>query len=1594
MWKMIISELSQRAIHKGQKVIFLGTIKAVVQNIYHRGRAVKSAYFSPSTRAIFRSESARYTIFIQMSKEMWDFDSEGSGEIMFNKVINGFLPDLFKRWTKMKARHLVSIVLFCRVEYNFRNSNTALGTELSKLNLKAYSVVKDTRDFYRVVVSETASEDWVNILNGLKREFLVFLRDVSIVRNPFYESGNTPDKQDEVPEFIIAGHPSSSSKSNILEAINLASSQFSRGYIDRDLVRTGVSIIVISAGSGIYDVDYNTLKLTTDSLTVNGIGVDLVCLSNIPLHSVPLFRYRRAHSRACFVDDAGIAIAESSTPRQKQSMKTVDMSDRSHQEIIHSPSSHYFQARIAVDDTWVYAMPHWLDISFWKYPVRGVGYHPENTSNKGSLSFTVSPGSGFTPRCRMYDLLMMGLMENNAREISIPYLKQFNSYQHKSSRDHTVPISYDTQLSAQANIHNYEREKLMSQDLFSTSNYDDNLFSRRRPFQNFRKETRWRKEKIVPIDSNHKDINGTTNYDSSQESSYALYSNGRRLQASNDLERSDDSVAEIQVDSVGTRTSQSSNITMEKSYRVNRQLSFGLGGFGAQKAVASTGVTDNSRVLTDFTRDSESVVSKTEGLSVSSKVKASLTRKFSQHSVTGTVKSLADDKSEKRPSQPISIQHTSRSQTIGLLEGNRVKSSDRNPYKAVKDVNNMDILNAVSITKQAGPRMRLIPDNNTTSHHPTVSSPSEDTLPWFTIANPSNPKEASRDSTGHYRRWQHVFPRPLRLSAMRWKSLCSPAAVPLTSEFFPSHDHLAREYQESFYKISQNEDDELFDSRSIIPPLMSELVAFRLSHGFQLVVGNAASSLAPRKQSVFSKDYTSEAGDIVFMTAGNTMHQLQCLSTTEVEVRRYWKKVAFSDTSPNSADEKMNYEPYIRSASGTTYHQRVIPVKSPVEEYNWNYIDNYLAGYRDTYSDSLRFWRTRFVLIPLQISHTYHETVEETQLDGIKCLTQLWQKYRFISAEEKQLHPLPKKQKDPNPLAIDFQTRDPSKIVAAAFSGFADTISLPESEPTLYPHGSEESEIYQAHNYDLQKLAMELQGEKGINIKDRRWHFTLHHHCFIGSEMATWLLQNFDIETRDDAADLGNRLMEEGLFQHVTRRHQFKDGNYFYQISGEYRMPKSEPKNSWFRSNKKAAATSRPTAELRSESTESLESKSRSSTEFSIDAAEKKTPTKSTRTSTTTPPPPLSKRTRFVLSRVLRYDVDHRKKSYRPEIVNLHYDLLHNPTNCYHIRIDWMNVTAKLIDDAIVSWASIAEKHHLNLVEVPIAEGSCMNQSHPFRSPYTISLAMNPAETEGSRNGFSKSLGSLFDDKFYYQKKILHEHLFVLDYEAASSFPAGSNVTFSWGKPDYKYDQYIHQSGMVLAQINETGKLLVMANRLSRNQAGGAGKEGVRVSRRSDQFRHHHHHQVQDEKEDAEGTSGNKSPELSPNVFARSAGGNLSGQNRPSSIHATMQASSSSSANASSRKTLLTPEQIIGELDAFCNDAEVLARFYEEVSAEAEEGAAAGSMTFHSCTSSPLSKPMSKGHGREGSGLQALALDTTFSKAEARSVSTTGSGTT
>lgn len=1622
MWRMAITELSKRTVYRGQKVIFMGTIKATVKQIYIDGQSVHSGYFSPTTKPIFRSESARYVLFIQMSREMWDFDAEGAGEIMFNKVVSGFLPDLFKRWLKINAKHVVTIIMFTRMQYDgdvsIDRPDDASSHKDTECNTSNY------RDYYRVVVSDMASGDWIKILHQLKLEFRTFLREVSLVTRPFREETDVSSEdirpQDSGTGTVIAGKPSSASQGNILEAINLAAAQFAHDHIDRDLVRTGISVIVITPGTGVFEVDYNMLKLTTDTLIGSGIGIDLVCLSPMPLHSVPLFKYRNpssiSHSLALHEGDVYQAARTTSeldekTPKQGQPnfgpiSRATPLAPLTN--IDRTPTT------MDANNDWKFAMPYWVDISFWSRQTNDMLDLTRTRTADRIVKRSYKKRRTFALRCRLYELQMMGVIENELGDISLPYLEEEHSHpqlddetdKNLSQTSHaaltiaTDPIGsfsskgdrdfsdsrktayrawmedYDNKIFSFAGERHSNTQADSSKggvqgdshsgpssgplkDSFLSTSYRSNrtaigkqvrvspestshqtLYARARgTAESSPRSTSDRLLDTEPAGVPRADVLrrqnlvGHTMIDSARPSMHhrgrsgESNSKGRSVHATPNQSpgpsrghspprRAGMPLVSVAAPLVPTRE----QTKPRPSNWFLRQISFG----GKATAAKPT--------LGDATTDITQGKVKPAMLTVEKSQKGAIAERLASTRLT----------SAEKPSQPITIRSSSRAglsstgspspdqtgrsvETVRDLRTRRT-SMPSHPNSMRKDPGSTFLIAGKGESK---PNLDLSSSGGA-KDAPKTLSPTSAIAPWAVLVNPCNPKRNVMTSINQYRRWHHVFPRTLRTGTLKWRSLCSPAAVPLTHEWFPTAEQLSSEYNESPYKITLSDEDEVTDAPRCRETLIRELVAFRLSHGFQVCTGPAVAEFSGRQEkslaSVLSPEYLASDGDTVFMTVGTSIHQLVCIAGGEVEVKRYHRKPTTALESSAGVDAPLPYRPYIRTAFEPTYDPREIILRPPRKEYNWNFIDTFLAGYQDEFSDVLRFWRARFVLIPVDIPSVSRrpmpmlaeDSEEEVRLEGIRKLTQVWQRYRYFPPEERFSQGTSSgKQKDPNPLAIEYHTRDPSAVVAAGPVNTLINSSDSELAGPIFP----DADKLTTSSIDLKKLAEDLQGDKGIQMLDRRWHWKLHYNCFLGFDLTNWLLNNFkDIDSREGAVDFGNQLMDRGLFQHVQRRHQFRDGNFFFQIAPEYRAPRPESRAGWFSLRKaEKSVPSTPLIEgprmspLTAKGAMSRPSTAESSSSSSEPSREgEKTPTRGG-----------AAKRKVTLSRAMRYDVDSRKRSYRPEIISLHYDLVHNPDNCYHIRIDWMNVTAKLIEDAIVTWATSVEKYGLKLVEVPIAELANITDYHPFRSPYHIKLAMQPPPNQPEAMWDSMHFSPQYSrtDKFAYHKALLRKLNFVLDMEAASAFPPDIDVSYSWGNPDYKHTQFIHRSGGLLAQITDDGHFMVLANRLAHNRA----KDMSRIR----PLDLHEHKKVT--------TDGSQSSRIPSTPAIERANPHRSPFSSPlarpvqdSGLLHTALEKHAAALLPPTASTTQTPEQVKDELEAFCSDPALLGQFYNE----------------------------------------------------------------
>lgn len=1567
---MTTSLLSDTCPYKSQKLLFINTLRATVGNVWIRGEKVSSAYFSSHTVPIFRSESARHVIFIQMSREMWHFDTYDGGDggdpddnnsdpmaggtggvggdIMFNKLINGFLPELFKRWRRINAHHLVSIVLFTRIVYEHgepvgvickegMDSEEFLGTpggiEIGE--------GRRYRDFFRVVITGMGSADWTSILHKLKREFAIFLRDVlvqpvlddgdenymtdptpptssatSMISRPGTPStlpvdklrpnAGTPGQSPRLPpthkpsrtKSIITGRPSAAIHGNILEAINLATIQFSKAHINVDLLRTGVSIVLVSPGTGLFEVDYEMLKATTEGLIANGLGIDLVCLSKAPLYTVPLFRYR-----------SPTPIGDDHENVQRLGLSPPKGSGQQPQP-----------------GEWIYAMPHWIDISFWsssseKKTRRGRGKAEKKKDTKQQKK---AP-QGFKARCRIYQLQMMGIIENETSCITVPFLHESPLWK---------PFPEEGLGKESGGKDDRRRKEQWKEEYFGwMDDYDDLAF---RPLPVLQSALRKAEEKRTGADEENKKILRTldeedplvlgTSFCADTARQSSARSGGffdRKMRERRPELESPTEKAMLPLPPPALKPAEPSTAPITGGGLLGRpaarlrQMGFGFKAWGgasksAAKAATSTDVTGLGTMITrgfDTTEHTLTAPGKASGTI----------------SPRGSVK--GGETSEKAGSRPISIAGSER---IGSLEAAARDAERRRSYvgsphehRVLGGLRELEMMKSSvsALSRPPGSRNELVANADKNASIAQTVSPAAAISPWVQVLNPSNPKKNTHTLLNQYRRWHHIFPKPVKISSVKWKSLCTPAVLPLTTEHFPTAEQLATEYQESPYVISQNSDFEVGGNLGDREALVRAMISLRLTQGFQIVVGSRVTEATQGRggqMGIFDRDYMITPGSSCFMSRGAQIHQLICDEEYNVEVKRYIRKPPQATTTSRSDNHE--YISYVKTIMKPNYKPIKTNFNQPISDHNWNYADQYIGGYEDKLSEQLKYWRARFILIPSDPPDSARRQAtgpelndEEIHLEGIRRLTMLFQRNRYVPPDEGHYEKIaPRvKAKEKNPLQILYKTVDPSVAVAQEL----ESLFLPDSDGHMRRSQLLTTEMFDSKSLDIKAISQELQGQRGVRLQDRRWHLRLHNNCFIGEDMVTWIVDHFkDVSTRQEAENVGKELFKQGLFQHVEKRHDFRDGNYFYRIAEAYANPaRPSSKGGWFGTfkNDKSVPPTPSTAET---SSPLYRTRSGSSTLLTDESSEPggKTPMASAQQP--------KKRVEVELSKSMTYDLDPARRSYRSEVITLHYDRLHNPDNCYHIRIDWMNTTSKLIEDCLTSWARTVDRYGLKLVEAPIDEVSKMSKTNLFRAPVILKLALAPppppsphpsASTPSSNSGMasenmelstilvplslsmtpSPPVISQQPDPWMYHKLILKKFNFVLDMEALSNFPEDVTIKYSWGDLDYQWSQYIHRSGVIFCQISDTGDFHLMANRAYALRVQGPLQQ--------QQHNMNHHQHSQHRRGDADLVS-----PLSPSPLPPA------------------------------------PELIGEEFAAFLNDAEALRKFYEEASRV--KGAAGG----------------------------------------------------
>lgn len=781
-----------------------------------------------------------------------------------------------------------------------------------------------------------------------------------------------------------------------------------------------------------------------------------------------------------------------------------------------------------------------------------------------------------------------------------------------------------------------------------------------------------------------------------------------------------------------------------------------------------------------------------------------------------------------------------------------------------KQSGNSDLMRTSYGATAANNLNRSSPSHNFSRHNPFK----------HLLINPCNPTDNQNLFTSHLRRWQHALPKAEICDepVVHWKSLATPACLPLTTDYFPSNEELALRYNHYMYTVSASEDTNLYQAgdRNLsehkkTENLLIEMLSQRLAQGFQIIVditgssnylkpatvkgdgplsalgggfhvnnkdaaaavasaagkemetggtrgggsptsNNAATTLATTMTIGGNTKLTMGGANTVpavangtaqddnekskwkhmvwWLSMGHQVHQLTFDSSGQnVEVRRYVRMIQF-DVS------KINYKCAIWPKNMVDYRPKSVVFSYPSLLYAWNYLDHLVAGYQEELTDNLRFWRARFIVIPretlpnnITLTGALHDNLddEEKRLALFEAWIQNIRKAKWLTPEEREeLQKRRKKEIGFSDLGVKLTTMDPSAYVASDVMRIA-AFPVPQE---CKPHSSILSSIIigQGLTRDSRskEIAAALQDPKGgVKIMDRRWHFKMYRDVFTGTEFVDWItVQIEDITTREQAVQFGNSLMQRKppLFSSATKRHSFLDGNYFYSINEEFVTEKKKSKLHRKNGNHGDTILSKEKDLMNGDN---LTLRQIPSSHSSIS----------------------SKRILFEMSQSMIIDVDPYKKSDRRETAILHYDTIHNPNNCYHFQLNWLGCTAQLVQELLQNWSRQAERCGLKLVEGSVDQAyEDSENDNPFQCPVPIPMAVKPPSVDELIATSKIAVPAQF-----YEIALVRHLGFVLDVEADFNFDRakaeGVDLEYSYIKEVYKYDQYIHQSGVSFVQI-------------------------------------------------------------------------------------------------------------------------------------------------------------------------------------------------
>ncbi|KAG5652786.1 hypothetical protein H0H81_003666 [Sphagnurus paluster] len=1315
MWRLG-KDLVGQCIYSDQQITFVGNIAAKIQNIYIDGKRVSSACVTPSTRAIYKSLSAKMTIFIQVCRELWEF--AGDGERSYEKIVHSFLPALFTKWREAGTNHIVTIVLISRVFYEGSEVDYAAGP------MRQDDYGKWYKDFFKVITDLEVLSDWKQTLVGLKDSFWDFQRDILLTHH-YHQSTLDAATIGAPAQVRLVGRISFAHDGPILEAINLALNPTETHYIDRCLSLTGTAMILITPGTGYFRVSKDLLRLTTTRLLDQGFFIDLVSLAKPPLHSSPVFSFQGADPKQ-----------ETEGKYGPQSMDPLWATNENNDP---------------AERKTFWWEPFWVSVTFW--------------DKQMDLPFRADR---FISRAKMHQIQMLGLLELDVlSSIEVPFLPEpiETPLSSPDQAEDAPPSQLDADrfdidvfaLKPESKLSSIPRDSIASSITSgsgATHRSADKRNSHRNSVMLGRIDTIEESPKRVHLElppedslSKNKGVNfSAVSKSPSQSSLLSLRSNLSASTPKHPL-------------AVQPNTSRSSSLAskLAPSWLFNPFRS------GPSEPQTSP-ISASAAPMSHTSVPPKEKATPTPTPHISSPIRMPATAK----------PVVAQVSHSPLPHSPLPMAIRNLPATTRTSTGRTFEDDNLMPHRT-------SYIRRSPIGTPPRDEATFGKRRSAASNHAPIFTSSSPGV----VCNPSQPQSSvPHTQSSLARRWQHQFPEVQTKHEVKWKPMSIPVCLPLTVEHFPSTAELESLYDVFSYDfvvdpgemrsflvkppvVKGNADTQ---RRSWALAVMRGMAAVRLAQGFQFVLrhpfkkGEIEEKMAiiRRGKSVLSEeefmrkpvgasDVLHSPDEPVYLSMTNEIHRISYTGEA-IQVRRYVRRMPPSKPFLYQCLmwPKLGGEYILRNGQSTP-------------------LDMLVAGYEHSFNESLRYWRTRFIIIPTAeapapVTGPNGERLsdEEIRILGIEKLAEQFTKLRWQPAEEKAAHPAP-------PVRLLPTTLGPALSVLDV--ALMDQLDQIHAAGPLRKKVKSERDIA---DMSLAAIAKAMRDEDGVPIKDYQWHFSQYGNSFIGYDLVSWLVREFrDISTRSQAAEWGVKLQEQGLFEHCRGYHSFLDGHYYYRLKGDYSISMT-PKG-WFRRNTDdpARGSYYPSSAVR--------------------------------------PNSRKHKKRIILSQSMVIDIDPNKKSDQAESVILHHDIIHNPATVFHFELQWIGTTARCIEDLIRQWGRIVDRYGLKLVEAYVTQISDIRERNAFQSCFPMRLAVAPPIVED----IAKHVPDGTQTTHYFEYALLRKFGYILDVEAAALYPEQIDVVYSYRRSPYKYSQFVHRSGMGFVQVLGGVKgFLFLTNRL------------------------------------------------------------------------------------------------------------------------------------------------------------------------------------